>query len=247
MIATRRERQHEEEPRQQRVPRLPAPREAHHEEHHQRQPLRPQRRQVRHLVGAYRREGEQRPPEERRPLPRPQLPRQPVGGERREEERQQPHDVVEQHRVVGEQRQRQHQDRRPADRLVQPQRVPQRVEDVPVGQRARVGLERVDRPAHLPREEGGVPRVHHPQVGRKGPREDDGQDRVQPERTEGPHREATVASADARANARRTRPRPSRRSAAPRRGPRERECSPRCALRQEEATSASGHRSRRRP
>ncbi len=153
--------------------------EAHGEQHDEGQPLRSQRRQVGDLVGADGREREGRPCEESDALSRPQLARQPERGQARDNEREQARNVVKEHRVVGEGGEGQDKYGGAEDRLVEPQRVAERVEDVPVGELCRTRLQRVDFPADLPGEEGGVARVHHEKVGGERPREEDGEGRVE--------------------------------------------------------------------
>ena len=83
VIAAGQEREDEEERGEERVLRSARLREPDREQQNERPPLRAERREVGHLVGADRREGEESAGEERDPLPRPQLPRQPVSRQRR--------------------------------------------------------------------------------------------------------------------------------------------------------------------
>ena len=177
----------EEERGQQRVASPAEAEEPEEEEQDQGQPLRAERAQVGDLVGADGGEGEGGSGEEGRQLGGGEAAHEEVGGQRREHEREQPGQVEDENRVVGDEEERQHEQRGAEDGFVHAQRVAQRMEHVAVRQPRRIGLQRVRLPCHHPGEVRGITRVHRPQAESERCREQDGEDEVERRRAQRPH------------------------------------------------------------
>ena len=130
----------EEERGQERVPRGAEAEESEDEQQDERQVLRPQRAEMRDLVGAYRREGEGRPRQERRQLRRAQAAGQQVRGESGQHEGEETCEIEDEHGVVGEKESGQDEEGGPEDGLVHPEGVAQGMEHVALREADGVGL-----------------------------------------------------------------------------------------------------------